>query len=133
MKYKFIFSCIFFRPTYFCPTYCSSIVLSWLFFKFFITVFVTHTVWKVSVFGVILVRIFPHSDGITPNTDTFYAVSYFIVREIYLSFIYCLFHHLEPNILDRTLFWAKILFVQFSIPSARHTQFFSHIEKSANS
>ena len=54
----------------------------------------THTAWKVSVFGVILVRIFPHSDWIrrdteyfsiqskwgkmqtriTPNTNTFYAV-----------------------------------------------------------
>ena len=32
------------------------------------------TAWKVSVFGVILVRIFPHSDWITPNKDTFYAV-----------------------------------------------------------
>ena len=36
------------------------------------------TAWKVSVFGVILVRIFPHSDWIrnriTPNTDPFYAV-----------------------------------------------------------
>ena len=32
------------------------------------------TVWKVSVFGVILVGIFLHSDWITPNTDTFYAV-----------------------------------------------------------
>ena len=35
------------------------------------------TTWKRYVFGVILVRIFPHSDWIrgriTPNTDTFYA------------------------------------------------------------
>ena len=35
-------------------------------------------VWKVPVFGVILVRIFPYSDWIrtiiTPNADTFYAV-----------------------------------------------------------
>ena len=29
--------------------------------------------WKVSVFGVILVGIFPHLDWITPNTDTFYS------------------------------------------------------------
>ena len=29
---------------------------------------------EVSIFGVILVRIFPHSDWITPNTDTFFAV-----------------------------------------------------------
>ena len=43
-----------------------------------------YTAWKVSVFGVILVLIFPHLDWIkknrkiwtriTPNTDTFYAV-----------------------------------------------------------
>ena len=36
------------------------------------------TAWKVSVFGVFLVRIFPHVDWIrttkTPNTDTFHAV-----------------------------------------------------------
>ena len=32
------------------------------------------TAWKVSGFGVFLVRIFPHSDWITPNTKTFYAV-----------------------------------------------------------
>ena len=56
----------------------------------------THTAWKMSVFGVILVRIFQHSDWIrrdtvslhiqsecgkiwtriTPNTVTFYAVTY---------------------------------------------------------
>ena len=43
----------------------------------------TNTAWKVSVFGVILVRIFCHLDWIvcgkiwiriTPNADTFYAV-----------------------------------------------------------
>ena len=33
-----------------------------------------NTASKVFVFGVILVRIFPHLDWITPNTDTFYAV-----------------------------------------------------------
>ena len=33
------------------------------------------TEWKVSVFGVILVRIFSNSDWITPNTDAFYAVN----------------------------------------------------------
>ena len=37
------------------------------------------TAWKVSVFGVILVFIFPHLDWmrtrITPNTDTYYAVN----------------------------------------------------------
>ena len=36
----------------------------------------TFTAWKVFVFGVILVRIFPHADWITPNTDGFYAVFY---------------------------------------------------------
>ena len=39
------------------------------------------TAWKVSVFGFILVRIFPHSDWIrtriTSNMDTFYTVIYF--------------------------------------------------------
>ena len=33
------------------------------------------TAWKVSVFGVVLVPIFPHLDWISPNTDTFYAVN----------------------------------------------------------
>ena len=32
-----------------------------------------HTAWKVPVFGVILVRILPYPDWITPNTETFYA------------------------------------------------------------
>ena len=40
--------------------------------------FVIGTAWKVSIFGFILVHIFPHSDWIqtriTPNTDIFYAV-----------------------------------------------------------
>ena len=31
--------------------------------------------WKVSIFGVLLVRIFLHSNWITPNMETFYAVS----------------------------------------------------------
>ena len=52
-----------------------------------------HTTWKVSVFGVIMARIFQHLDwirrdfriqskcgkirtGITPNTDNFYAVAF---------------------------------------------------------
>ena len=43
------------------------------------TQYITITTWKVPVFGVILVRIFPHLDWIrtriTPNTDTFYAVN----------------------------------------------------------
>ena len=60
------------------------------------TIWYKYTTWKVSVFGVILVRIFPHSDWIwrddpylsifspnagkkrtriTPNTSTFYAVA----------------------------------------------------------
>ena len=34
----------------------------------------TNTAWKVSVFELILVSIFPDLDWITPNTDTFYAV-----------------------------------------------------------
>ena len=37
-----------------------------------------NTVWRVFIFGVFLVRIFPHTDWIrtrkTPNTDTFHAV-----------------------------------------------------------
>ena len=49
-------------------------------------------VWKVSVFGVIVVRVFPHSDSIrksecgkmrtriTPTRDTFYSVAPFFVR-----------------------------------------------------
>ena len=38
--------------------------------------FCGNTVWKVSLFGVILVRIPPHSDWITSNTDTLCAVQY---------------------------------------------------------
>ena len=38
------------------------------------TSFVSDTVWKVSVFRVILVHICPHSEWIYPNTDTFHAV-----------------------------------------------------------
>ena len=37
-------------------------------------------------------------------------VTYILSSEIYLSFTYCLFHHQELCILDRILFWAKILF-----------------------
>ena len=58
------------------------------------------TAWKLSVFGVNLIRIFPHSDWIrrdtpyqskcgkmrtriTPNTATFYAVYYYFYPEIW--------------------------------------------------
>ena len=45
---------------------------------FFSAIVITVTAWKMSVFGVILVRIFPYSDWIrtriTPNRSTFYAV-----------------------------------------------------------
>ena len=43
--------------------------------------------WEVSVFGVILIHIFPYSDWIrtriTPNTDTFYAVQ---ICRLFLNF-----------------------------------------------
>ena len=39
-----------------------------------ITIPVTSTSWKVSVLGVILVRIFGIRTTLAPNTDTFYAV-----------------------------------------------------------
>ena len=60
---------------------------------------ISFTVWEVSVFGVILVRIFPHSDWIrrdmeyecgklrtriTPNTDTFHTV---LVIKIFINFL----------------------------------------------
>ena len=38
-----------------------------------------------SVFGVILVRIFPHSDWITPNTDTFHAVLFLAKYLIFVA------------------------------------------------
>ena len=45
------------------------------------------TAWKVSIFRVILVRIFPHSDWvrtrITPNKDTFYAV--WLTAEVFIN------------------------------------------------
>ena len=44
------------------------------------TFLTSETTWKVSVFGVILARIFPHSNWITPNTDTFYAVRYYVMQ-----------------------------------------------------
>ena len=58
-----------------------------------------NTAQKVSVFGVILVRIFPHSERIrrdtlwkmrtriTSNTDTFYAVNAFGLQFIFMSII----------------------------------------------
>ena len=60
---------------------------------------VSFTAWEVSVFGVILVRIFPHSDWIrrdteyecgklrtriAPNTDTFHTV---LVIKIFINFL----------------------------------------------
>ena len=47
-----------------------------MFFKRFFNTRIT--AWKLSVFGVILVRISPHSDRITPNTDIFCAVDLLI-------------------------------------------------------
>ena len=47
--------------------------------------------WKVSIFRVFLVRIFPHSNQIrtrkTPNTDTFHAVHWFEMSCIFQYFI----------------------------------------------
>ena len=73
-----------------------------------------YTVWKVSVFGVFLVRIFPHSDwirrdteryGKTPNTDTFHAVSLSI------------FDRVSNTILFQ---FSQILFKSFSYLSLLH-------------
>ena len=54
----------------------------WYWISFFMC-----TAWKVSVFGVFLVRIFPHLDCIwtrkSPNTETFHAV---MVTEIFVEF-----------------------------------------------
>ena len=64
--------------------------------KKLMNIFITNTVWKVSVFGVILVRNFPHSYSvslriksecgkirtrITPNTYAFYAVVRTVTRK----------------------------------------------------
>ena len=44
--------------------------------------------WKVSVFEVILVRIFPHSDWVTPNRDTFYAAGKKCVKHVnFVNFV----------------------------------------------
>ena len=52
---------------------------------------INYTVRKVSLFGVILVRIFPHSDWIrtriTPNTDTFYAALNITIRYEFKNYI----------------------------------------------
>ena len=43
----------------------------------------THTAWKVSVFGVILVRILPHSDQTQRDTTYQYSFPYFQVANSY--------------------------------------------------
>ena len=57
--------------------------------------FIAYTAWKVSIFGVILVLIFPHSDWIrkvmtriTPNTDTFHALFFFFIIHFILIWLY---------------------------------------------
>ena len=55
-------------------------------FIYFLEIF---TAWKVSVVGVILVRLFPHSDWkgatVTPNTDAFYVVNAATLSSSYLD------------------------------------------------
>ena len=60
---------------------------------------ISNNAWKVSVFGVFLVCIFPHSDWIrtrkTLNTDTFHAVAMITLLEKKTSFF--IFQHLFPS------------------------------------
>ena len=51
------------------------------------------TAWNVCVFGVILIRIFPHSDWITPDTGTFsgsvLGTLDTIIMNLYIAFDIC--------------------------------------------
>ena len=57
---------------------------------------------KVSIFGVFLVRIFPHSDWIrrnkTPNTDTFHAMLFIKFSLIYINICKCKSFLLHKNL-----------------------------------
>ena len=50
------------------------------------------TVWNVCVFGVILIRIFPHSDWITPDTGTFLGSVIGTLDTIYYELVYCIWY-----------------------------------------
>ena len=68
---------------------------------------VTITAWKVSVFGVFLVRIFLHSEWVrtrkTPNMDTFYAVKFWSYKTFWSRLHQCLL---------RTFFTLTLKFYQ---------------------
>ena len=70
------------------------------------------------------------ASNIFPSTILFFYNSLIIIFQISnysicnlysivgdISELHLLFHHLELDILDRILFWSKILFFQFSVPS----------------
>ena len=57
---------------------------------------------KVSVFGVILVRIFPYLDWVTPNTDTQYVVIVSQIENVYTK----LGHEFKSHI-GHFLYWIK--------------------------
>ena len=69
---------------------------------------------KVSVFGVFLARIFPHSNWIrtrkTPNTDTFYVVYMIIISGMhYLSQVFLVKKVLIPKEFLEAIVWRNFL------------------------
>ena len=100
------------------------------FIKFGLRTFgVTHSVltaWKVFVFGVILVRIFPYSDWIrtriTPNTNTFHVVVVFALKQIqnFKAVLNdCSNNHLkQPGItMKHLLLWAILIHLAITVTS----------------
>ena len=72
-----------------------------------------NTAWKLSVFGVILVRIFPHSNWIrtrvTPNKDTFYAVKNVCNLNLLIlcTWLFELSIQIRENITKNVKYWKR--------------------------
>ena len=88
------------------------------------------TAWKVSVLGVNLIPIFPHSDWITPNTDTFYAV--FTESKFYFSALQYAVHY-PLNIwttAQKMAFSIKDFFSKYD-QSRRKLRIWSHLRQNS--
>ena len=89
-----------------------------------------HPAWKVSVFRVILVRIFPNSDWIrirtTPNTGTFYAVAETKILIVFLNSLHKLvLKIMHKKHIDRTWFSN---YYQTGLSVGDHCRFSYHLE-----
>ena len=58
---------------------------------------IVFTTWKVSVFGVFLVRTFPHSDWKFTNTEIFHAVINAYLQELALFINICFEKKISPD------------------------------------